>query len=209
MTPIYHITHIDNLNDILIDNGLFSDDAIRRKNSRIVNIGYEHIKQRRLNTKIPCLKNITLGQCVPFYFTNRSPMLYAIHKNLVSDYAGGQKNIIYLVALVENIIEKNYLWRFTDGHAVESVTEYFDKWEYRNKIDWKIINSKTWSNTEQDADRKRRKQAEFLIYDFLKWDYIDKIVSIDQKTKSQIEAILSNFPIIKRRPIVIEPNWYY
>jgi hypothetical protein len=87
----------------------------------------------------------------------------------MTEYKEGQIPIIYLVTSVEKVIEDTSLsWCFTDGHAVESVTRYFQDWKYHNQIDWDIINAKMWRNTDSDPDKKRRKQAEFLVYNFFK-----------------------------------------
>ncbi|MDR0391276.1 MAG: DUF4433 domain-containing protein [Planctomycetaceae bacterium] len=209
MTQIYHITHIRNLNNILVSGGLVCDTNIIRDEIQITNIGYNHIKKRRRDTEIPCCKNITIGECVPFYFTNRSPMLYAINKGLVQGYSDGQKPIIYFTACVEKIIEDaTLLWWFTDGHAIEAVTRYFQDWQYCNCIDWNIINSRIWHNTDNDPDKKRRKQAEFLIHNFLKWDYIESITVINADMKLRVEETLNAHPQIKRT-VFIQPSWYY
>ena len=51
-------------------------------------------------------------------------MLLAIHKRCVPAYQGGQADVVYLVSSVETVARSDRVWCFTDGHAVEAVTEF-------------------------------------------------------------------------------------
>ena len=58
---------------------------------------------------------------------------------------------------------------FTDGHAISDDTIFFNNPDNIDELDWGIINchntySKEW---------KRKKQAEFLIYNALLWELIE------------------------------------
>ena len=43
------------------------------------------------------------------------------------------------------------------------MTQFFNQPEYFAKLDWDTIYSEKWHNTQQDPDRQRRKQAEYLV----------------------------------------------
>ena len=58
-------------------------------------------------------------------------------------------------------------------------------------------------------DRQRRKQAEFLIYQFCPWDWIDGIGVLNEKAKANVEAVLAEFTAGLTRPVLIRPGWYY
>ena len=51
--PIYHITHVDNLPGIMQAGCVWSDARRVRSNLQVTNIGYSHIKQRRLTRPVP------------------------------------------------------------------------------------------------------------------------------------------------------------
>jgi hypothetical protein len=55
-----------------------------------MNIGYSHLKQARLARNVDKADGGTLGDYVPFYFCNRSVMLYIISKGH-QDYSGGKR----------------------------------------------------------------------------------------------------------------------
>ncbi len=78
--PIYHITHIDNLVSIVAAQALWSDAQRIRQGFVSANIGYSHIKERRLRRPITVSAGGMLGDYVPFNFCPRSIMLYVVSK---------------------------------------------------------------------------------------------------------------------------------
>ncbi|MDR3183774.1 MAG: DUF4433 domain-containing protein [Planctomycetaceae bacterium] len=209
MTDVHHITHIDNLSGILEAGGLLAESRIQVAQLQYKNIGHSHIKQKRIDWFIPGWNAMTLGQCVPFYFANRPPMLYSIARGKIAGYSEGQIPVIYLVTSAEIINDSGLRYCFTDGHAVDFITTYFHCLEDLPRIDWKIVNMQYWNNAKVDADRKRRKQAEFLIYDFVPWQYIEKIAVIDSVIRDNVACVFDKYPKELHRPISVEPSWYY
>jgi hypothetical protein len=212
-TPIYHITNINNLARIVQTGGLWCDAARVRQGFDCVGIAHESLKERRARTPVPNRAGQTiaaggvLADYVPFYFANRSPMLYSIHRGNVVGYAGGQANVIYLVSSVEQAVAGNRPWCFTDGHAVEAMTEFFASTERLDRIDWEVIEARYWSSTEADLDRKRRKQAEFLIHGSVPWNWFHQIGVVDQRRAQRVREIIAE---AEHRPeVAVEPRWYY
>src|SRR5437762_7514303 len=160
MTPIYHISHIDNLPAIIAEGGLVCDAEAARRGLCKQSIAHADLKERRSVRRVQKLffGNIAAGgvlsDYVPFYFTNRSPMLYSIHTGHVAQYAGRQNDVVYLVSSAEQVAEAKLVWCFTNGHAVEGLTEFFDDLRDLNKVDWEVIRSWSWKNTLTDLDRK-------------------------------------------------------
>lgn len=207
MTYIYHITHIENLNEILLHDGLYSDSEINRRGLSSVCIAYSALKERRARTQVPVSARGALDEYVPFYFCKRSPMLYAIHCGSVKNYLGGQNEIIYLVSSAENVDSAGCDWCFTDGHAVEAITSFYHSLADLDVVDWSVIYNWSWHNTDSDFDRKRRKQAEFLVYLSFPWNLIDSIAVIDDYMKNRVNNIIS---AASYKPLVkIEKGWYY
>ncbi len=159
MTAIYHITHVSNLERIIRTNGLWCDAQRLQQGFDCLGIAHQTLKDRRARTAVRAAGGGTLADYVPFYFTNRSPMLYSIHKGFVQGYDGGQKDIIHLESSVERVAQGKRPWCFTDGHAVEAMTDYYADVADLNRVDWAVIDHWSWKNTEEDPDRKRRKQA--------------------------------------------------
>ncbi len=205
MTAIYHITHIDNLPHIPASGGLWCDAECVHQGIQPVGIAYADLKGRRSRTAVPTLGGM-LADYVPFYFANRSPMLGAIHTGRVSGYVGGQESIIYLVTSVELVAQTQAEWCFTDGHAVESVTRFFRSTDELGNLDWPLIQSWRWKNTDDDPDRMRRKQAEFLVRRFVPWAWIESLAAITPAVAKRVSAIVQEHG---PKPVAIQPKWYY
>jgi hypothetical protein len=207
MTAIYHITNINNLPDILRYGGLFCDSEMDRRGIKSVCIAYGALKERRAKTRVPVAAAGTLADYVPFYFCPRSPMLYAIHCGSVENYQRGQNEIIHLVSSVEKNDSADRRWCFTDGHAVEAITSFYETLNDLDKIDWNVTSSWSWGNKDNDLDRKRRKQAEFLTHEFFPWDLVDSIGVMDNNRKSEVERMMESNP--HQPPVAVMLDWYY
>lgn len=206
-TLLYHITHVDNLPNIIKSGGLWCDKKRVGKGFDSTNIAHADIKERRLKIPVPLYSGTTLANYVPFYFCNRAPMLYSIHTGYVKGYSDGQDSVIYLVTTIARVLESESRWCFTDGHAVMTFSEFYNQIADLSKIDWLVIDNWSWRDTLEDNDRKRRKQAEFLVEDFVSWDLFDKIGVISNGIKKRVENILQTQSY--QPDVSIEPSWYY
>ena len=207
-TSIYHITHIDNLPSILKSGGLIANSRLRQRQTNYLDIAHENIQDRRARTEVPCGTGGYLHDYVPFYFAPRSPMLYAIHKQNVDGYSGGQKPIIHLVSQIEAIENSEIAFVFTDGHGIMVYTDFYDDlYALNHVIDWELMESKYWFDTPDDPNRKCKRQAEFLVHEFCHWNLITEIGVINLTIQTQVREILQRFNI--QTPINVYSNWYY
>ena len=69
---IYHITHVDNLVNIVREGRLWCDAQRIAQHMVSMNIGYSHIKARRMRHPVTVAAGSTLGNYVPFNFCPRS-----------------------------------------------------------------------------------------------------------------------------------------
>jgi len=207
-TRIYHITHINNLPSILRSDRLIANSRLRQEQISYVDIAHESIQDRRARTDVPCGAGGVLHDYVPFYFAPRSPMLYAIHKGTGERYTQGQNPVIHLVAEAEAIEASDLAFAFTDGHAVMEYARFCDDLEALDfGIDWELMQSNYWFDTEEDPNRKCRRQAEFLVHQFCPWTLITEIGVINTTIQTQVRQILQN--VNYQPPVRVYPNWYY
>lgn len=203
-TYIYRIIHKENL-QILIDEGkLVSPNLATNKN--YIPIGEQKLINLRGDKKVMIYPFGTLKDYISFYFGERSPMLYCLAKGYNVPKLD-QENIIYLVSSIEKLIYSQVEFIFTDGHSYAAITQFFNKIEDLNKIDWKTVKSRSWNNTEDDPDRKRRKEAECLVYKELTLDNILEIVVYNQNANNYISNVLNRNRL--NIPVKIKPAWYY
>jgi hypothetical protein len=202
---IYHITHKKNLPPIIRGDGLSCDSKMA--GGKCVTIGYQSLKDRRAEKLVNVSKGGTLADYVPFYFAPRSPMLYRISRGSVDSYKGGQAPIIYLVSTVEDVNGKGIPFFFTDGHAVMELSEQYEAVSDLNKVDWRVLEGKYWYDTDQDGDRSRRRQAEFLVHDFFPWSLVQQVVVINSEMKKCVENMIDK--ATHKPKVVVNSAWYY
>jgi hypothetical protein len=108
--------------------------------------------------------SIILGDFIPFYFGIRMPMLYVMqHGGNCVERATPPENIVYLVCKLENILQSGLTCYFSDGHATDRLSMFYDNSkieELPTIIDKQAIIAKFWN---ENLDIKRKKQAEFLV----------------------------------------------
>jgi hypothetical protein len=212
---IYHITHIENLASIIRTQGLWCDTERLRQGFASIGIAHQTLKDRRARTAVrrPDGTSIAAGgmlsDYVPFYFANRSPMLYSIKTGHVVGYDGGQSGVIYLVTSVEQVMMGDRLWCFTDGHAVEALTKFFDCVDALNNVDWVVVEDWSWRNTDADPDRKRRKQAEFLVHGSAPWGWIEQIGVYNGSVQRAVQNVLTAEQPSYQPPVNVQTKWYY
>jgi hypothetical protein len=210
VTDIYHITHIDNLSGILGEGGLWSDSERLHQGASQVTIAYEDLKLRRRQRVVPVGVGGVLADYVPFYFCTRSPMLYAIARGQVVNYQRGQDEIIYLVSSVEQVIQAENAYCYTDGHALEQISRFFTDAEILDEVlDWPVIHSGSWGGTLGDPDRRRRKQAEFLVHRFFPLTLTVSIGVANNEMARRINEILTDATPRPKISIEVRRRWYY
>ncbi|MEL4248437.1 type II toxin-antitoxin system toxin DNA ADP-ribosyl transferase DarT [Shewanella xiamenensis] len=198
---VSHITHIDNLISILNQGCLWSDYKCIELGLVNQNIGYSHIKQRRLVRPVNVAAGGTIGQYVPFNFCPRSVMLFVIHKGH-DDYQGGQERVLHLISDIDTIRLTNDDCFFTDIHADLDYAEQIDDFTRINELDLeRIINERYWS------DFKEEKQAEFLAFESVAWHTIRQIGVKAQAVAEEVSVLLQ---AVQHKPeVIVRPQWYY
>jgi hypothetical protein len=135
-------------------------------------------------------------------------MLYAANGNFVQGYTEGQRPIVHLVSTAETIAAAGLRFAFTDGHAEMAVSEFFDDLtQIPTVIDWDIMRAKFWNDTADQPDRKRKRQAEFLVHDFVPWALVQRIGVLDERIKDEVEQVLAT--VTHKPPVDVNPRWYY
>ena len=207
MTAIYHITHVDNLPAILAAGALWSDARLKAASASPKNIAHDHIKQRRERTPVTVPPHGVLADYVPFYFCPRSPMLYAFKRGMVSSASGEQHDILHLVFDAESLIGAGLTCVHTDGNAASQPLRFFPGVAGFGDLRWEVIQSGSWRDTPDDNDRKRSKQAEFLVHDAVPWEHVQSIGAMTEATRDRAVAAMAS--AAHRPPVTLQPDWYY
>lgn len=136
-------------------------------------------------------------------------MLLNLHTNRVEGYREGQAPLIYLVTSIPRVTEAQRPWVFSDGHGLAALTDFYDDAAKLVEVDWALVSERYWADSPDDNDRKRRKQAEFLVWEHLPWTAIGGIGVLNGAVKARVEKILAEHPGVHAPRVRVRWNWYY
>lgn len=133
-------------------------------------------------------------------------MLYVIQKgfNSVTPVKAGE--IVYCVTSVQDILNSGADFIFSDGHAVDGLTQFYDPEnvaDIENIIDFNAVKSLFWKD-DNDLDLKRRKEAEFLVGKDVPPEAIRGWVVCNKPAKTALVSLG-----IEDSQIAIRPTYYF
>ncbi len=199
---LYRMIHVENVQHIL-KHGITNINS-PNSNDNYKPIGDGTLITRRNNFVLP--NGRKLGDYIPFYFGVYMPMLYVIQKGFNNVKSTSAEKIVYCVTSIEKIINHNLDFIFSDGHSIEKFTSFFDKLNVNDidkLIDLKAIESKYWKD-DNDLDKKRRKEAEFLVLNDIPKDAILGFVVYNEAAKQQI----IDYGVEEKKAIIRETYYF-
>jgi len=134
-------------------------------------------------------------------------MLYAIAMNNVEGHDGNQERIMYAVTTAQAVQNRGLPFVFTDGHGIMAWTDFFDDLSLLREVDWSIMNLRYWNDTNESPDRKRRRQAEFLVHRFFPWDLVHEVGVKTEHMRKSVQKVLSEYG--RDTTVTAYPDWYY
>lgn len=203
---LYRITHIDNLDFILQSKKLTCPNH-SDSDTDYIGIGDKTLIDSRNLSQIYVVPKGNFTDYVSFYFGARSPMLYSIQKGFNNVTKRAPESIIYIVTTFDKIKESGVQYVFTDGHGYHSMSQFFNQEADLKEVDWEAVKLIRWNDTEEDPDKKRRKQAEFLVYKELPISSIAGFAVYDEATKTKVlsKFVANDFST----KVIVQPKWYY
>lgn len=181
--------HIGNLPDVLA-RGMFSCRHLEFKPPRM-RIGDIALAEFRDNYPLKPPASGTIGEYVAFYLGAHSPMLHRIRTGWNVPQAHPQRDVVYILVRCMDVISAGLRYVVTDGQANQAVTKHYIDPKGLDLVDWNAVRALDWKNSEQDRDRMRKKQAEFLIHHCVSRDMIGAIGVYDDERKLEVEELLA------------------
>jgi len=207
---IYHITHVDNLPEILRAGVLWSDAKRLELGLSCSVVGMSSIKARRLHElPVKCHPETRVGEYVPFYFCPRSIMLYILHRGNHPEltYRGGQGPIVHLMADLKATVAwadtQGRQWAFSASNAGAYYTDFYVDLGNLDKIDWTAVAASDF----RDPLVKEGKQAEFLVMESFPWQLVEEIGVLSPEIEARVRAILRGAP--HQPPVRVRRMWYF
>ncbi|MDQ5826051.1 MAG: DUF4433 domain-containing protein [Chloroflexota bacterium] len=201
---IYHFTHVRNLNSIVESGRLLCKNQLAT--TPYTDIAAEDIQRKRAIKKVPCGPRGTLTDYVPFFFAGRSPMMYFISRN-VQIYPEGVIPLVYLVSSAQTVQAAGLPFVFTDGHPIMRITRFYDDLAHLSAVDWDVMSSRMWNDTQEFPDRQRRREAEFLVWNSFPWELVEGLSVVNKQMQSYVQATISASEY--QPPVVVDRSLYY
>lgn len=135
-------------------------------------------------------------------------MLYTINQGNVPGYDEGQEPIVHLVSTAQAVEASGRPFVFTDGHAIVFPSRMFGHLSDLNHITWEVMPQQYWhDNDPKYPDRKRKRQAEFLVHQFFPWSLVTEVAVMGFNRRMQVEALLRQS--VHKPQVVTRREWYY
>lgn len=205
-TWLFRIIHVDNL-EYLLEYGMFHKSHINA-DPNYINIGDSILIQQRNDHDVGINPpNGQLGEYVPFYFGGLSPMLLNIKTGHRGITRRPQEEIIYICCSIQSILDKCELWCFTDGHAKNAITTFYNQINDLSHVDLKLAGERYWHNTDEDFDKMRKKQAEFLVKFHVPPECISNIIVYNEDASKRVSKLVTEST--NKIKVHISKNFYY
>ena len=204
---LYRLIHVDNV-EYVLRNGMFTRNHAQADPSYI-NIGDTILINQRSEYPVKIEGYGNLGDYVRFYFGPLSPMLL----NIKTGYRGitkrPQSDLVYVCCKLTTVIARCEKWCFTDGHAKDAITDFYNSTKDLNQVDWTMVKERYWNNNENDFDRMRRKQAEFLVYNHVPVSSIKVIIAYNEERTRHVEELTERLGLDIEVHFDKEHKFYY
>ncbi len=175
---LFHMTHINNITSIY-KNGLVSNHLAHESSMIKKDISDPDVQLRR--ERLDPINNLSIHSYVPLYFNPKNPMLY-VRKEM--------QNKIALLVFDANSIFQYKGTIFSDGNAASGPTKYYSKLTDLVNLDWACLNTTSYWN--DFIDGKRKRCAEVLVPNNIKFEDVITIVVYDNYVASKIRTQLNN-----------------
>lgn len=115
--------------------------------------------------------------------------------------------MIYFMTNIKSVIDNNLTYVFTDAHAIRRLSNFYTHTADLDKVDWEVMVSDFWNDTDDDMNKKARRQAEFLIHRRVPISACLGFAVHNNKVKSRVETIMGDAG--HSLPIASRPKFYY
>lgn len=191
--PAYHMTHIQNLKEIMLAGELKSRNQMLGKT--YLSLANEDVQAGRAAIIVNS-SGKPLHDYVPLYLGFKTPMV-AFNQD--------QNEGLLFLRFSLNMLSMGEVV-ISDGNARANNTQ-FKVYTTINDLSFLDIASIRTVKYAHDAEVKRKKQSEVLIPNKLLMTYMLDIICFSENAQSRTLAILNEFGI--RTRVMVKPGWYF
>ena len=165
----YYFCRLQNVTQIL-NHGLLPKDEVEKRGLPSQSFAEETVQTRRHRRHVTLSngKKTTIHGLVPVYLTPRTPTLYSRRKI--------KWDICFLDIGLEAVCDAGTEFAFSDGNCASQDTYIYNSLDDLKQIPWEVLRTEFWNEHE---DGVRQRNAEFLIYPYVKPACIRRLVVMD------------------------------
>lgn len=226
---IYHMVHFRNVESIFQRYALFSKQRLQSEGMTYSSIANDDVQNLRDRIHIlDSLRHLTrsLHSYVPFYFAQRTPMLYVqyrkslqseiifleINRSIITENGViftsgnttnqqlakfGTETVFISPATVENpICARRYSCGYPQGQNGNR-TDLYRGSVFLERLDWSVIDNDGWGG---DAEKIRIKHAEVLVPDAVPLSRIVGISTLTQEKAYEVNKLIRKYGLESRLP---------
>ncbi len=164
----FHFTHLDNLESIL-SNGLLSTNEKKNRSIEHLDVASSDIQCTRHEMVVPCGPKGNIHDYVPFYFCPRTPMFLSIIKSRNYD----QPFFITFAVSFDKLKDAKFIFTNKAANRKFEPPAFYECPNQLDNLNWSIINDKSW----RAKSEKHIKMAEALHYGNFDLSDVDYIVA--------------------------------
>ena len=183
---LFHITHEQNIPDILEEGALLSHNAAHQRR-RPRDVSDPDVQAKRAARIV---QGRPLHDYVNLYFRARGPMLFVrreLQASLVVLYA--DRSLLHQPGVI-----------YTDGNAASSHTRFFSDPKDLEQLDWDTLDAKYWRDI---PDGRRKRAAEVLVPDRVPLDLVVTAAVQQESLRRRLKA--QGW----RKPVLVQPDWFF
>ena len=202
---IFRITHVKNVPWIL-DNGLHCRNS-QMHDPNFVEIGNPDLIGKRAERHLSDSPKGTLSDYVPFYFTPFSPMMYKIHTGHGGITKRRNDEIVIFKTSLRKLEANGVTFLFSDRHAFLATAQFSSDLADLDRIDWAILQNRSFSRDPEDPGKVERYQAETLVYKHLPLDSLDGIICNSELVEADLKKEIASRGLTLTT--AHKPSWYF
>lgn len=202
---IFRIVHAECVPWIL-EHGLHCRSSATQ-DPHYINIGSVDLIGKRATKAVPLAPGGTLADYVPFYFTPWSIMMLNIHTGYGGITKRANHEIVILVSSIHRVEELGLPYLFTNQHAYAAGTEYYSRSADLGRIDWPLLQSRSFKTNDADPGRQVRYQAEALIHRYVPLGAILGVGCANAAVQRHLESLVAAHGL--RLSVKATPQWYF
>jgi ssDNA thymidine ADP-ribosyltransferase, DarT len=203
---IFRIVHVANVPWILDHGGLHCRNS-PEQDPNYVNIGSVDLIDKRSRRTVPIPPGGTLSDYVPFYFTPFSIMIYNIHTGYGGITKRENRDIVIFVSSIHRLRELGLPFLFTNQHAYPVDTDYYDRIESLDQVDWPLLQSRSFKTDDADPGKQSRYQAEALVHDRAPLEALTGLACVNSTVQAGLIQLIEERD--QTLDVKVTPNWYF